>query len=98
MPIRGRGETPFLLVAFPDRELFDKLFAGVQGNNRDKYWNIVNTLSAGATMQEAGKPYALTRERVRQIEARFIRAVGDKYWRELESSLEIAITNIHFLA
>ena len=68
VPIRGRGETPYLMVAFPDRELFNKLFAGVHGDNRDKYWNIVNTLSAGSTMQEAGKPYALTRERVRQIE------------------------------
>ena len=87
MPIRGRGETPFLLVAFPDRELFDKLFAGVQGNNRDKYWNIVNTLSAGATMQEAGKLYTLSRERVRQIEAKFIRLVGGAYWTEVDTNI-----------
>lgn len=87
MPIRGRGETPFLMVDFPDRELFNKLFARVHGNNRDKYWSIVNCLKDGATMQEAGKPFALTRERVRQIEAKFIRLVGGAYWTKVDISI-----------
>ena len=87
MPIKGRGETPYLMVDFPDRELFNKLFARVHGNNKDKYWSIVNCLKNGATMQEAGKPYSLTRERVRQIEAKFIRLVGGAYWTEVDTNI-----------
>lgn len=87
VPIRGRGDNPYLMVDFPDREFFNKLFAGVHGNNRDKYWAIVNCLRSGATMAEAGKPFALTRERVRQIEAKFIRLVGGAYWTEVDTNL-----------
>ena len=87
VPIKGRGDTPYLMVNFPDRELFNKLFAGVHGDNRDKYWNIVNLLRSGAFMREAGKPYALSRERVRQIEAKFIRLVGGAYWAEVDTNI-----------
>lgn len=87
VPIRGRGDTPFLMVAFPDRELFNKLYAGINDNNKDKYWAILNCLRSGATMQEAGKPFALTRERVRQIEAKFIRLVGGAYWTQVDTDV-----------
>lgn len=87
VPIQGRGETPYLMVDFPDRELFNQLFARVHGGNRDKYWNILNSLKNGATMAEAGKPFSLTRERVRQIEAKFIRLVGGAYWTEVDVNI-----------
>ena len=89
VPIQGKGETPFLLIDFPDRKLFDNLFAKVHGDNREKYWNILRNRSLGLTLVEAGKPYALTRERVRQIEAKFIRLYGQEYWRGIESNLSI---------
>lgn len=89
MPIQGRGDTPYLMVDFPDKEAFDKLYSRVHGNNKDKYWDILTKLSAGATMQDAGKPYALTRERVRQIEAKFIRLWGERYWKDIEANLNI---------
>jgi hypothetical protein len=89
VPIQGKGETPFLLIDFPDRKLFDNLFAKVHGDNREKYWNILRNRSLGSTLVEAGKPYALTRERVRQIEAKFIRLYGQEYWKGIESNLSI---------
>ena len=88
VPIRGKGETPFLLIDFPSKEEFMKVYKG-HASNTEMYWDIVNRLSSGMTMVEAGKPYALTRERVRQIEAKFIRLLGQAYWEGIESNLSI---------
>ena len=88
VPIQGKGETPFLLIDFPNKEEFKKTYKG-HTKNIDRYWDIVNRLSSGMTMVEAGKPYALTRERVRQIEAKFVRLYGEEYWKGIESNLSI---------
>ena len=88
VPIRGKGETPFLLIEFPSKEEFKKVYKG-HASNTEMYWDIVNRLSSGMTMVEAGKPYALTKERIRQIEARFIRLLGDAYWEGIESKLSL---------
>ena len=88
VPIQGKGETPFLLIDFPNKEVFKKTYKG-HTKNIDRYWDIVNRLSSGMTMEEAGKPYALTRERVRQIEAKFVRLYGEEYWKGIESNLSI---------
>jgi hypothetical protein len=53
------------------------------------YWDILNRLSSGMTMEQAGQPYALTRERVRQIEAKFVRSLGQAYWEGIESDLSV---------
>ena len=88
VPIQGKGETPFLLIDFPNKEVFKKTYKG-NFKNIEMYWDIVNRLSSGMTMVEAGKPYALTRERVRQIEAKFIRLYGQEYWKGIESNLSL---------
>jgi hypothetical protein len=88
VPIQGRGETPFLLIDFPSMEVFKKTYKG-HTRNIEMYWDILNRLSSGMTMVEAGQPYALTRERVRQIEARFVRRLGQDYWEGIESNLSI---------
>jgi hypothetical protein len=88
VPIRGKGETPFLLIDFPSKQEFKKIYKG-HASNTEMYWDIVNRLSSGMTMVEAGKPYALTRERIRQIEARFIRLLGEAYWEGIESKLSL---------
>jgi hypothetical protein len=88
VPIKGKGETPFLLIDFPSKKAFKKTYKG-HAKNIEMYWDIVNRLSSGMTMVEAGQPYALTRERVRQIEAKFIRLYGQEYWKGIESNLSI---------
>lgn len=88
VPIQGRGETPFLLIDFPSIEVFKKTYKG-HTKNIEMYWDIVNRLSSGMTMVEAGKPYALTKERVRQIEAKFVRSLGQDYWEGIESNLSL---------
>jgi len=77
VPIPGSGSNPYKLVDFPSREVFDAMYnRQVSDDSKDKYWDILNARSKGATLIEAGRPYSITKERVRQIEARFIRLVS----------------------
>ena len=41
------------------------------------------------TLEEVGKRFDVTRERIRQIEARFIRLLGEAYWEGIESKLSV---------
>jgi hypothetical protein len=48
---------------------------------------MLNYRSQGHTLDECGKLFGLTRERVRQIEARFQRLVGNKFSTQTEANL-----------
>jgi len=88
VPITNKGgDYQYLLVDFPTREWFDKAYKRNNAEVRDKYWNILVKRSQGATLEESGYIYTLTRERIRQIEAKFIRKVADHYWSKTSSDL-----------
>lgn len=89
VPITNRGSTntPYLLVDFPSKEVFDSLYPRNTQEQIDRYWIILNKRKDGASLQESGKVYALSRERIRQIEAKFCRRVGNHYWAEVDYSL-----------
>lgn len=76
------GGLEFKLVDFPDKGLFHKLFKRSPQELRDTYWDILHLRCEGKTLQECGKPYGLTRERVRQIEAKFIRLISEHYFKQ----------------
>ena len=87
VPIRGEGDSPYLLVPFPTKTAFIDLYE--PRTSKEKifmYWEIVNALRKGAFLSKAGEPFGLTKERVRQIEARFIRLFSEHYWRVRSSS------------
>lgn len=87
VPIRGHGDTPYVLVDFPSKTTFIDLYSrSVRKENILKYWEILNARAKGATLEEAGKPHGIGKERVRQIEAKFLRLLSDKYSR-VRSSL-----------
>jgi hypothetical protein len=72
--LTGDADHPVKLVDFPTREVFDSLYGNrVKGENRERYFAMLRSRANGSTLIEAGKPYGLTRERVRQIEAKFLR-------------------------
>lgn len=91
VPIRNSTEheaTPYLLVDFPTREEFDVMYARHKDQAlKDKYWDILQHRSQGKTLEQSGKPFGITRERVRQIEAKFQRKVCEKYWLQTEANL-----------
>ena len=77
VPIRTNDAlSPYKLVEFPDKGTFGTLFhATVTPVTVDKYWEILKRRAGGSTLEEAGNPYKLSRERVRQIEAKVLRMV-----------------------
>jgi hypothetical protein len=91
IPIRNSTQheaTPYLLIDFPDRSEFDLIYSKHKSQDlRDKYWQVLKHRSQGQTLADAGKPFGITRERVRQIEARFQRLVGERYSTQLEANL-----------
>ena len=91
VPIRNSTQheaTPYLLVDFPTWEEFQVLYSKHKSAElKGKYWNILRARVHGKTLADAGKPYGITRERVRQIEARFQRLVGERYTTQLEANL-----------
>jgi hypothetical protein len=97
VPIRNTTQheaTPYLWVDFPTQKEFYDLYAKHNSHElKYKYWTILKRRAEGMTLQESGKPYGITRERVRQIEARFQRLMGEKYTTQLEAS--IAILSAH---
>jgi DNA-directed RNA polymerase sigma subunit (sigma70/sigma32) len=82
--------TPYLLLDFPTREEFNALYAKHKSIAlKDQYWQILNHRSQGHTLAESGQPFGITRERVRQIEARFQRLVGESYRTQTEAILSM---------
>ena len=80
--------TPYLLVSFPTREEFDALYSRQKSTDlKDRYWQMLNHRSQGYTLAECGKLFGITRERVRQIEARFQRKVAISYSTQTEANL-----------
>lgn len=76
VPVFVGGDAPYKLVDFPSRETFDELFKRNNELLRDKYWDVLNKRAKGYTLTAIGKEYSLTRERIRQIEARFLTKVA----------------------
>lgn len=91
VPIRNSTQheaTPYLLVDFPTREEFDALYAKHKSYIlKEQYWQMLNHRSKGHTLDECGRLFGLTRERARQIEARFQRLVGENFSTQFEANL-----------
>jgi len=73
------------LVDFPAREVFDTFFARSPAQNRDQYWIVLNARAKGNTLEHSGKPFGYSRERVRQIEAKFLRKMRQEFSSKTDS-------------
>lgn len=80
VPVWVGGDSPYILVDFPDRETFDALFpSNTWKTSREKYWAVMSSRAKGATLIEAGRPFGMTRQAVRQLEAKFLRLMRESY-------------------
>jgi hypothetical protein len=80
-------DYPFVMFLFPSKKVFFSLYKpSVRPETLDRYWKILCRRVKGYTLAESGNPYGLTRERVRQIEAKFIRLFGEKMISEKSKS------------
>jgi DNA-directed RNA polymerase sigma subunit (sigma70/sigma32) len=76
VPVYVGGESPYKLVPFPTREQFDVMYKSNSVVLRDKYWAILKKRAEGHTLQFIGNELVLTKQRIRAIEARFLRKVA----------------------
>ena len=93
VPVRtGDKNYPVVMFLFPSKKKFKSLYR--KGTNEDlleKYWEILSRRIKGYTLVESGEQYGLTRERVRQIEAKFIRLFGDQMLSEQSGSFSTPV-------
>lgn len=77
VPVYVGGVSPYKLVDFPSKPTFDLLFKSSKQEMRDKYWTILQMRAInGSSLSEVGKLHGVSRERIRQIEAKFLRKVA----------------------
>lgn len=93
MPIRNKSQnlnTPMLLVDFPTKEVFLDLYrTSVPKATVLRYWDILNARKNGASMRESGALHSISKQRVEQIEAKFVRLLGERYWKQTEDLLSL---------
>ena len=75
VPIFVGGNNPYKLVDFPTKEVFFSLYKN-RDDLKEKYWQMMRLRAEGHTLNEVGSRFGVTRERVRQIEARFLRLLA----------------------
>ena len=94
IPIQtGNDRHPIMLVDLPDRGLFDSLFRYLRPDGKDKYWDILNERLSGKTLTEVASARGVTKERVRQIEAKILRVLSIHY-REVIASEIVTLETI----
>jgi DNA-directed RNA polymerase sigma subunit (sigma70/sigma32) len=79
------GDTPYRLVDFPSKEVFSELFYRSPEMNRAIYWQMMKSRAEGLTLADSGRPFGYTRERVRQIEAKFLRLMTELCYSEVSA-------------
>jgi hypothetical protein len=76
VPVFVGGESPYKLVDFPSKEVFNECFKRSKPEDQDKYWTMLHMRLEGNSLSQVASKYSLTRERIRQIEAKFLRRLA----------------------
>jgi hypothetical protein len=72
--VYGDGHYPWKLVDFPDFETFGDLYKGyVRPDSLAQKYQILTERAQGKSLTEVGKIHGISKERIRQIEAKFLR-------------------------
>ena len=70
----GDPTSPYKLVPFPSREVFNTFYKNKANTPFvDRNWDLLQDRVRGASLEACALKSNLTRERIRQIEARFLR-------------------------
>jgi len=81
VPVYVGGQSPYVLAEFPDFPEYCSLYRRrVRAELLYKYWDILNRRKDGMSLLDAGRPHHITKERVRQIEAKFLRLFRESYF------------------
>ena len=95
VPVYVGGQTPYILAEFPNFPDFIALYKRrVRAELLYKYYNILERRRDGMSLLDAGKPHKLTKERVRQIEAKFLRLFRESYYEAKPSSKKAQLEKV----
>ena len=75
VPIRNTGNVNvIILVDFPTKEVFQAIYKKHHNpDSIERHYAIVKMRSEGYTLKRCGDEFGITKERVRQVEAKFLR-------------------------
>ena len=75
----GDEDSPIRVVDFPSRDEFDSLWGrAVKAENRDRYWDMLTARAGGSSMNDVARQHSISKERIRQIEGKFLRLMRRK--------------------
>lgn len=85
----GKGKVPldmgshYVFLDFPNLEDFCNLYNKyTRPDKKVLYWHMMKDRANGMTLKEIGASYGVTRERVRAIEAKFMRLLRIKHYHD----------------
>ena len=79
VPIRNTGNVDIIiLVDFPTKEVFQEMYRKYHSAaSIDKHYAVVRMRADGNTLEVCGKHFGITKQRVREIEAKFLRKMQE---------------------
>jgi hypothetical protein len=85
VPLRTTNpDSPIRLVDFPSKEVFQSLFGNrVTAANLERYYLIMQGRLSGLTLKQLAITNGISVERIRQLEAKFLRVLA-KYYARIE--------------
>ena len=85
VPLRTTNpDSPIRLVDFPSKEIFQSLFGNrVTAANLERYYLIMQGRLSGLTLKQLATTNGISVERIRQLEAKFLRVLA-KYYARIE--------------
>jgi DNA-directed RNA polymerase, sigma subunit (sigma70/sigma32) len=93
VPIRTTDPaSPYALIPFPDREAFIATYKDQHQHTSDesieRYFQMAKLRSEGSTLTEIANTFGVTKERARQIEAKFLRVMTSRWRSETSSTID----------
>ena len=79
VPLRNTGNVAlFILVDFPTKEVFSVIYKKhYRQEYIDKHYSILQMRIAGNSLTDCGKAFGVSKQRVKQIEAKFLRKMQE---------------------